>query len=392
MILTFVSLVNFGDGIEINLPGVMTQKVSCELALNRNQEGMLGCVLYLTLLISIVIAGPLADRFGRRRVLVFSLYTSVLVSIFCAAVVNFPSLLISRGLVGVAVGFNIVIHCILAGDEVSCKAVRNTVWLVMCVAYSLGGVWVAVMGYLVFDTLGWRVFIVITTMPVLVLSIFILHFYLPSKGEEGSEDEVDTKPEKFVSNVFGRTLKASIFQMAFFFQNWTTILLLPALIKLLNMKKGAEEGCDAITQGPEFLYLAVVAFAEVVGQLIFHIFSDKIRFRSTFGCLVVMMIGSYLTMLLMEGLTVVVLTSFLVKCGVGMMMLQNTNYNFHADYYGTKWLNVCSSLAQGVAMSAGLVGAALASFAVPVATILTALGLSGVQFFAILTMREIELL
>ena len=74
----------------------------------------------------------------------------------------------------------------------------------------------AVMGYLVFDTLGWRVFIVITTMPVLVLSIFILHFYLPSKGEEGSEDEVDTKSEKIVSDVFGRTLKASIFQMAFF--------------------------------------------------------------------------------------------------------------------------------------------------------------------------------
>ena len=139
IILTFASLINFGDGIETNLPGVMTQKVSCELALNKDQEGMLGCVLYLTLFISIVIAGPLAERFGRRRVLFFSLYISVLVNIFCATVVNFPSLLISRGLVGVAVGFNMVIHCILAGDEVSCKAVRSTLWLVMCVAWSLGG-------------------------------------------------------------------------------------------------------------------------------------------------------------------------------------------------------------------------------------------------------------
>ena len=105
-----------------------------------------------------------------------------------------------------------------------------------------------------------------------------------------------------------------------------------------------------------------------------------------------MMIGSYLTMLLMEGLTVVVLTSFLVKCGVGMMMIQNTNFNYHPGYYGTKWLAVCSSLAQGTGVLAGLLGAALASFVVPVVTILTALGFSGVQFLAILNMREIELL
>ena len=61
IVLIFASLINFGDGIEINLPGVITQRTSCELALNKDQEGILGCVQYLTLFFSILTAGPLAD-------------------------------------------------------------------------------------------------------------------------------------------------------------------------------------------------------------------------------------------------------------------------------------------------------------------------------------------
>ena len=41
--------------------GVITQKTSYELALNKYQKGILGWVQHLTLFFSILIAGPLVD-------------------------------------------------------------------------------------------------------------------------------------------------------------------------------------------------------------------------------------------------------------------------------------------------------------------------------------------
>ena len=43
------SLIKFGDGIEVYLPSVVTQKVSCELGVTSIQESFLAIILYASL-------------------------------------------------------------------------------------------------------------------------------------------------------------------------------------------------------------------------------------------------------------------------------------------------------------------------------------------------------
>ena len=49
----FSSFMNFGDTVELYLPGVITQSASEELGVSQTQEGMLGIILYLSLTLSL---------------------------------------------------------------------------------------------------------------------------------------------------------------------------------------------------------------------------------------------------------------------------------------------------------------------------------------------------
>ena len=102
----FGALINLGHGVETYVPGVMTQQISCVIELSEWQEGTLDCILYITLTIALVISGPLSDWFGTRKLLLFSLYLSVLSSVLCAVVADYNSLLMSRALIGVSIGLS----------------------------------------------------------------------------------------------------------------------------------------------------------------------------------------------------------------------------------------------------------------------------------------------
>ena len=58
-------MVKFGDGVEIYLPGVITQKVSCELGLSSLQEGWLAIVIYVFQGIAVFSAVKLASWMGK---------------------------------------------------------------------------------------------------------------------------------------------------------------------------------------------------------------------------------------------------------------------------------------------------------------------------------------
>ena len=82
-------LIKFGDGVEIYLPGVIVQTVSCELGVSFFQEGILAVVFYLVQSVAQMSAVPLAKRFGDKFTLLFSLYSSIIFTVVCALVPNY---------------------------------------------------------------------------------------------------------------------------------------------------------------------------------------------------------------------------------------------------------------------------------------------------------------
>jgi hypothetical protein len=58
------SMMNFGDAVEIYLPGVITQAASKELKVTQSQEGMLGVILYLSLTVSLLFSTAFKSRYN----------------------------------------------------------------------------------------------------------------------------------------------------------------------------------------------------------------------------------------------------------------------------------------------------------------------------------------
>ena len=80
------------------LPGVITQKASCELGVSDFREGMLAVIFYLFYASAILVSCAICNRMGERLTIILSLYLSIIFAILCAIVSNYYTFLLSRAL------------------------------------------------------------------------------------------------------------------------------------------------------------------------------------------------------------------------------------------------------------------------------------------------------
>ena len=165
LLVSLAMLIKVGDGVEGYLPGVITQKVSCELGLSDFQEGVLAVVLIFFWTISILVSMPIANRLGERITLFLSLYLSIIFAVLCAFVPNYYTLLLSRALTGICAGLNSSVTSIFLAKHVSSKDVlTKSSFLAESMSFAVGGTWVSLLGWLCLDIVGWRIFILLTSI------------------------------------------------------------------------------------------------------------------------------------------------------------------------------------------------------------------------------------
>ena len=309
---------------------------------------------------------------------------------------NYLTLLLSRALIGFSVGFNLSVNCVLQAELASSKKVLDTLLLVSSLGYSVGSIWVPVIGYFILDLLGWRTFLLIASLPIFIPPILILHISIAKKknlevsnqteqSENGETEAVE------VPNFKMRLLKLSLFSIINNYQGWGTILLLPSLIRLFNVKEvgGEHTNCETITQGTDFFLLAFVAGAAGIGRLASPIIRTRIGFRMLYTSLAVIVLISYIMLLLIEqNLIVIVVMSFVGKLVYGMISMEKTYISYDVQYLGTKGLAIGSGIMQGASSMAVVAGTALVSFASPQIAIIVGLVLSVVQIFVVNSMGE----
>jgi AAHS family 4-hydroxybenzoate transporter-like MFS transporter len=124
-----------------------------------------------------MLAGPISDRFGRRRPLIVML---LLVSVFMVAnslVRNLTELTICRMLVGVAVGGTLPTIISLTSEYMPAK-VRAFLTVLMFSGAPLGGGVVNFIGAPVIDSFGWRGILVLGSVAPLLIAI-ALFLWLP---------------------------------------------------------------------------------------------------------------------------------------------------------------------------------------------------------------------
>ena len=381
-----MTMVTFGDAVEIYLPGVITQYASKDLGVSKAEEGILGIILYLCLGLSYFILPVIKGKVGKKTALLASLYISILATLLCSLVPNYWTLLASRALLGFCVGLNMAMTGAYFVDEISNYDMFNIGKLSGMFAFTIGGGWVAVLGYLLLGKIGWRYFIVCTSVPVFLPPIFLLHCVLTERTEEERAllQHEDEDEEVVITGFWGRLIKGSLTNFINTLQGWGSILLIPALLSYINKKD------KSLTEEKQLLILALLyGVAKLLGRILSIFLLKYIRFRILQPLLSVLIALSYFTLIFLNhSLTATVLAMGIANMCFCVTRCELTLMEFDKYHFGTERLVLAAGVMSGCGMLGAVVGAVAAQFLSSYHAVIFTFVLSCVQVIVFCTITE----
>ena len=355
------------DGYDLVVFGSVIGTLKDEWGVSTVLLGMIGSLTLVGSLIGSLVGGMAADKIGRKKVLVgsvflfsiFTLWTGLTDSILIFALVRF--------LAGVGLGCLPPLLVTLT-SEYSPKRIRNLMVGIMFSGYSIGGIIVAVSGIWVIPHLGWQWMFFIGAIPLLLLPFMVKS--LPEsiyslvhmgKNEEakqllhrlnpsyipGENDVLVVGQEEgtAVSQLFkeGRSIPTILF--------WTTCFMSLLLVYGLSTWLPQMMMTNGYALTSSLLFLLSLNLGAIVGSITGGYIADKIGSKRVLATLY--MIGGICLATLgfnPDEWILYILTAFAGAASIGA---QNLNNAFISSFYPS----YMRSTALGTALSVGRVGA-----------------------------------
>ena len=271
------TMTKLGDSVEFVLPAVITQPVSCELGLSKGQEKILALVLYTSVAVFSIVTIPFLRKFRRKPIILFSLYMSIIASVFCAVMPDYISLIVSRIILGVTIAISMTPVSVYISEISPSKSFYAMSTVVSTMGYSSGGGWCGILGYLFLERVGWRWFVLLTSVPLFIPPIIMFQFILPETKKENIEledKECDRLPEDNTivttekASMVIRILKIQLVAACNIVLYFGGMLLLPALIKEDNIRNNRDIPCKSI-HGAQFLTVSLLfGICHILGKVL----------------------------------------------------------------------------------------------------------------------------
>ena len=261
-----VTMTELGDSVEFVLPAVITQPVSCELELSKRQEQILALALYISVAVFSTVTIPFLRKFPRKPIILFSLYISIIASMCCAVMPDYISLIVSRIILGATIAISITPVSVYLSEISPNKSFYAMSVVLSTMGWSSGGGWCGILGYLFLERVGWRWFVLLTSVPLFILPIIMFQFILPETKKNEIEDkecntyrlpEDNTYVTTEKSAMIIRILKTQLLTACNTVLYFGGILLLPALIKEDNIRTNQDSPCKSI-HGAQFLIVSLL--------------------------------------------------------------------------------------------------------------------------------------
>lgn len=153
------------------------------------QAGRYGSYVVIGMLVGAIVAGMLADKFGRKKVLIIGA-TICAVFMMGSAIAPTPEIFgLSRLLTGIGLGTVMPVVTILTLEYAPAKR-RAFTTIIMYSGYQLGGVLAALLGMSLIPTMGWRAMFWVGAIPLLLVVPLAIRFlpeslaFLLAKGKK----------------------------------------------------------------------------------------------------------------------------------------------------------------------------------------------------------------
>ncbi|CAM3852954.1 MFS transporter [Rahnella bruchi] len=154
------------DGFDLLILGFMLPAITSEFGLSSSQSGSLVTWTLIGAVLGGVIFGPISDRFGRIRVLTFTILMFSLFTGLCAFAQGYWDLLIYRTLAGVGLGGEFGIGMALIAEAWPAEK-RNRASAYVGMGWQLGVLMAAFLTPLLLGVIGWRGMFLVGLLPAL---------------------------------------------------------------------------------------------------------------------------------------------------------------------------------------------------------------------------------
>jgi len=330
--------------------------------------GLIGAVTLIGSLIGSVFSGMIADKLGRKSVIIICTAIFSIFSLLTGLADNITLFIIFRFVSGIGLG-GIPPLLVTLTAEYAPKNMRNILVGIMFSGYSIGGIIVALCGMWVIPSLGWQWMFFIGAIPLLFLPIMIfslpesIYFYVKNgrieeakamlhrlnpayKLEEQDHLIVNMKTEGVpLTKLFkeGRTRATLLFWIICFM----SLLLVYGLSTWLPQMMVASG--YALTSS--LLFLLNLNIGAIIGSLVGGYIADRVGSKAVLTSLY--SIGGICLLLLAFNTNVFVLYLLVGFAGAASIGAQNLNNAFISSSFPT----AMRSTALGTALSVGRIGA-----------------------------------
>ena len=174
------------DSMDTGLISFVLPLLAKEWNLTPEQVGWIGSVGLIGMALGAVLAGTIADKFGRKNVFAATVILYSVSTGLCAISWSYESLLFFRFLVGFGLGGELPVAATLM-SEYAPTALRGRFIVLLESFWGVGWLVAALISYLLIPKFGWEVAFIIGALPALYVFLIRLHMpesirYLISKG------------------------------------------------------------------------------------------------------------------------------------------------------------------------------------------------------------------
>ena len=175
------------DSMDTGLISFVLPILAKEWNLTPEQVGWIGSVGLIGMALGAVLAGTIADKFGRKNVFAATVILYSVSTGLCAISWSYESLLVFRFLVGFGLGGELPVAATLM-SEYAPSQLRGRFIVLLESFWGLGWLVAALISYLLIPKFGWQIAFIIGALPALYVFLIRLHMpesirYLISKGK-----------------------------------------------------------------------------------------------------------------------------------------------------------------------------------------------------------------
>src|SRR5882724_8062928 len=164
----------FLDGFDTQAIGYVAPALAKEWGLSKGSLGPVFSAGLFGLMIGALVFGPLADRIGRRKIIIFSTLAFGIGTLATSIIDDVDSLLAIRFLTGLGLG-GAMPNAVAMTSEFSPRRRRATMVMIMFCGFSIGAALGGFLAAALIPQFGWRsVFVVGGVAPLLLVPILVL--------------------------------------------------------------------------------------------------------------------------------------------------------------------------------------------------------------------------